>query len=99
MVYVVRPSVCRTRISPKLSEIDVWLLGNSNGNLGFLIPNLPLDSRSVVRFRHFGCFRVAFSDKLYRKDGATLSTVAGQLSSRPITDDTLYDFDTVTLVS
>jgi len=56
------PSVClfcgHTRISPKLSKIDVWLLGNSNRNPGFPIQNLPSDSRSEVRFRHFGCFRV-----------------------------------------
>jgi len=41
-----------------LSEIDVWLLGNSNRNLDFLIPNLPSDSRSEVRFRHYRCFWV-----------------------------------------
>jgi len=35
----VRTSVCHTRMSPKLSEIDVWLLGNSNRN-----------SESAVRF-------------------------------------------------
>jgi len=34
------PSVCHTRISPKLSEIDAWLLGNSNRNPGFPIQNL-----------------------------------------------------------
>jgi len=88
----VRLSVClsvsHARISPQLSEIDVWLLLNSSRNLCFPIQNLPSDSRSEVRFRHFGCFRVALSDKLYRKDGTTLGTVAGQLSSRPITDDT-----------
>jgi len=33
MVRVVPPSICHTRISPKLSETDVWLLGNSNRNL------------------------------------------------------------------
>jgi len=36
MVDVVRPSVCHMRISPKLSEIDLWLLGNSNRNPGRL---------------------------------------------------------------
>jgi len=53
----VRLSVCHTRISPKLSEIDVWLLENSNRNLGFPIQNLP----SEVRFGHFGCFLVGTS--------------------------------------
>jgi len=43
MVRVVRLSVCHTRISPKLSEIDIWLLGNSNRKL---IP----DSESAIRF-------------------------------------------------
>jgi len=52
MVHVV------TRISPKLSEIDIWLLGNSNRKLGFLIQNLPSDLRSEVQFHHFGCFQV-----------------------------------------
>jgi len=102
VVIVVRPSVCHTRTSPKLSEIDVWLLGNSNRNLGFEIQNLPSDSRSeVIRLRHFGCFRVAFSDKPYRNDGTTLGAVAGQLSSRPITDDTLLStgLDLVTQTS
>jgi len=61
MVCVVRLSVYHIRISPKISEIDVWLLGNSNRNLGFPIQNLPSDSRSEVRFRHFGCFRVGTS--------------------------------------
>jgi len=84
MVHVV------SRISQKLSDIDVQLLGNSNRNLGFPIQNLPPDSRLEVRFRHFGCFRVAFSNKPYRKDGTTPGTVAGELSSRPITDDTLF---------
>jgi len=28
MVRVVRPSACHTRISSKLGEIDIWLLGN-----------------------------------------------------------------------
>jgi len=28
MVRVVRQSVCHTRVFPKLSEIDIWLLGN-----------------------------------------------------------------------
>jgi len=55
----------------------------------FPIQNLPSDLRSEVRF-HFECFRVAFSDKLYYKNGATMGTVASQLSSRPMTDDTLF---------
>jgi len=88
-----------TRISPKLSEMDVWLLGNSNRNPGFPIQNLPSDSQSEVRFHHFGCFRVAFSDKLYRKDGTTLCAVAGQLSSHPITDDTLFILQSLLLVT
>jgi len=124
----VRLSVCHTRISPKLSEIDAWLLGNSNRNPGFPIQNLPSDSRSEVRFRHFGCFRVGNSPiqtevgsgpsewisgnshqsrhstgtacfvvyivihtaSLKEKENTTtLGTASGQLSSRPITDDTL----------
>jgi len=52
----VRPSVCHMRISLILSEIDVWLLENSNRNLGFPIQNLPPDLRSEVRLRHFACF-------------------------------------------
>jgi len=83
--------LCHTWISPKLSRIDVWLLGNSNRNPGFPIQSLPSDSQSEVRFFHFGCSRVACSYKLYRADGTTLGTVAGQLSSCPITDDTLFD--------
>jgi len=50
MVRIVCPSVClsvcRTRISPKLSEITT--------KLGFSIQNLPLDLRSEVQFRHSG---------------------------------------------
>jgi len=34
-------SVCHTRTSSKLSEIDAWLLENSNRNPGFAIQNLP----------------------------------------------------------
>jgi len=81
----VRPSVCHTRISLKLSEIDVWLLGNSNRNPVFPVQSLPSDTRLEVQFRHSGCFWVAFL-----KDGTALGTVAGQLSSRTIMDDTLY---------
>jgi len=57
------PSVCLsvTREYPKLSEIDIWLLRNSNRNPGFPIQNLPSDSRSEVRFRHFGSSRVGTS--------------------------------------
>jgi len=36
-------SVCHTWISPKQSEIDIWLLGNSNRNPGFPIQNLIRD--------------------------------------------------------
>jgi len=85
MVRIVCLSVCRMRISLKLSEIDVWLLGNSNRNPGFPIQNLPSDLRLEVQFCHFRCFWVAFSDKLYCKDGPTLGTV----SSCPTTNDTL----------
>jgi len=60
MLHHVCLCVCHMQTSPKLSEIDVWLLGNLNRNLGVLIQNLPPDSRSEVRFCHFGCFRVAF---------------------------------------
>jgi len=92
MVRVVRLSVCLSVTREYIrSEVDVWtLLGNSNRNPGFPIQNLPSDSQSEVRFRHFRCFRVVVSDKLYRRDGTTLGTVAGQLSSRPISDDTLF---------
>jgi len=61
MVRNVRLSVCHTRIYPILSEIDVWLLGNSTRKSGFPIQNMPSDSRSEARFRHFECFRVAIS--------------------------------------
>jgi len=80
MVCVVRLIVCYTRISLRLSEIDIWLLGTSNREPGFRIQNLPLDSRSEVQFRHFGCFRVGGSVGTV----TTLGTEAGQLSSRPI---------------
>jgi len=46
------------QISPKLSEIDILLLGHSNRKLGFPIQKLSSDSRSEVRFCHFGCFWV-----------------------------------------
>jgi len=49
-------SVHHTQISPKLSEIDLLLLGN-----GFPIQNLHRDSWSKVGFCHFGCFRVGTS--------------------------------------
>jgi len=52
MVRVVRPYVClficHMQISPKLGEIDVWLLGNR------LPDSSPaIDSRSQVRLHHF----------------------------------------------
>jgi len=53
-------SVCHMQISQKLSEIDLWLLGNLNRSPGFSIQCLLSDSRSQVRFRHCCCFRVAF---------------------------------------
>jgi len=52
-------SVCHMRISPKLSEIDLWLIENANRNLGFPIQNLPTNSRSEVRLRHFGVLWLA----------------------------------------
>jgi len=52
-------SVCHMRISPKLSEIDIWLLGNSNRKPRFPIQNLSSDSRSGVPFCQFGRFWVA----------------------------------------
>jgi len=51
MVHVVCSSVCHIRVSPKLSKIDVWLLGKLNRNLGFPVQNLPPDSQSEVQFR------------------------------------------------
>jgi len=99
MVRIVCPSV---RLSVCLSHANIskrdrhWLLGNANRKPGFTIQNLPSDSRLEVRFCQFdnACHTCALlwvdcSDKLYRKDGTTLGTVAGQLSSRPISDDTL----------
>jgi len=77
MFHVVRLSVRHMRISLKLREIDLWLLGYLNRNLGFLIQNLPSDLRSEVWFCNFECFQVTFSDKLHRKSGTTLGTVAG----------------------
>jgi len=50
----VRLCVRYTRISSKLSGIDLWLLLNANRKSGFLIQNLPWDWRPEVRFRHFG---------------------------------------------
>jgi len=96
VVRVVRPSVHLSYANiSKLSKIDVSLLGNANRNPGFPIQNLPSDSRSEVWFRHFGCFPVAFSNKLYREDGTTPGTVAGQQLSCPIMDDTLFVFGSV----
>jgi len=57
----VRSSVCLSCPYIFETEIDVWLLGNSNRNPGFPVQNLPSDSRSEVRFCHFGCFRVGTS--------------------------------------
>jgi len=51
MIRVVRLSVCHMRISPKLSEIDPRLLGNSNMKPDFPIQNLSSDSQSEVQFR------------------------------------------------
>jgi len=44
------------QIPPKLSEIDVRLLGNLNRNPVFLTQNLPPDSRSEIQFHLFGRF-------------------------------------------
>jgi len=57
-VCVVCPSLCTSVSHANESEIDLWLLWNSDRNPGFPIQNLPSDSQSEVRFRHFGCFRV-----------------------------------------
>jgi len=73
MVRVVRMSVCHTRVSPKLSEIGVWLPGNSNKNPGFPIHDQPSDSRSEVQFLHFVRFRVGISST------GTLGTVSVSL--------------------
>jgi len=53
------PYVCHMLLSPKLSEIDIWLLGNSNTKLGFPIQNLPSHSQSEVRFRYLGVSQLA----------------------------------------
>jgi len=90
MVRVVHSPVCHTRISPKLSEIDAWLLGNLNRNLGFPIQNLPSDSRSEVLLRYFGCFRVTFSDdKAISKAVAAGAIAVAAIESvvKPMTDD------------
>jgi len=60
------------------------------GILGFRRQNLRADSQLEVRFHHFGCFLVVFSDKLYRKDSVTPGNVAGRPSSHLTTDDTLF---------
>jgi len=44
----VRQSVCRTRISPKLSKTELRLLLNSNRKYGFLIQNRPSATGSAV---------------------------------------------------
>jgi len=58
-----RPSVCvsQTNISVTKPDRRMVTIGNSNRKLGFPIQNLPSDSRSEVRFRHVGYFRVGTS--------------------------------------
>jgi len=59
-------SVCHTQISPKLSEIDIWLLLNANRKSEFLIQNLPSDSGPEVQFRRFGLFHSAGKLSFFR---------------------------------
>jgi len=91
-------SVCCVRISPKLSEIDVWLLGNSNRKLG--LPDSESANRFAIGSTVLPCWvflgwHFVHSDKnrpvglANGSVGTTMGTVAGQLSSRPITDGTL----------
>jgi len=96
MVCVVCPSV---RLSVRLSLANI---SESKRDRLMVIRKLEWeseipDSESAIRFAIWStvplsilCFRVTFSYKLHREDGTTLGTVAGQLSSRPITDDTLF---------
>jgi len=46
----------------KISNIDLWLVENSNRKSVFPIQNLPLDSQLEVWFRHFRCFCVGTSN-------------------------------------
>jgi len=93
MVCVVRPFVCHTWISPKLSEIDVWLLRTLNRNPGFPI----FRSCHQIRDRKYGSVILGVSGSLSLIN-CTVKTVphwaplVGQLSSRPTTDNTLYCF-------
>jgi len=52
-------------------------------NPGLAIQNLLSDSRSEVRFRHYRCFRVAFSDKLYALSGADKHNHAARHAEKP----------------
>jgi len=61
MVRVVCLSLCVSHANVFETKMDIWLLGNSNRNLGFPIQDLSSDLRAKVRFRHFGCFRVGTS--------------------------------------
>jgi len=127
-------SVCRMQISPKLSKIDVWLLGNSNRSPSFLIQNLlsrftigstflsfrvfpgwhfaihiemgswPSESisGSSHQSRHststacfvmyITCIVICTASLKEKENTTTLGNMAGQLSSRPITDNTRVSF-------
>jgi len=52
IVHVVHLSVCHTRMSPKLSETNLCLLGNSNRKPGFPIQNSPFWVFPGWRFAH-----------------------------------------------
>jgi len=66
MVHTVCPSVVLSHVNISETKQDrPTVTGKSNRNPGFPIPNLPSDSRSEVRFHHFGCLWVAFYNKLY----------------------------------
>jgi len=96
MVRVVRQSVCLSHANIYETKRERHMV---NRNPGFPIQNLPSDSRSEVRFRHFGCFRFGTISPIQTEMGwlhwcmdqwkqspvgTTLGIVAGQLSSHPI---------------
>jgi len=95
------PSVCLSHMNISNTKQDRHMVTRK---LGFLIQNLPSISQSEVQFRHFWCFRVSHSDKNgpvglvtvvngsveQSPVGTTLGIMVGQLSSRPMMDDTLF---------
>jgi len=76
----VRLSVCRMQINS--SKTDLRLLLNTNKKSGFLVWNMPSDSRSEVRFWLFVCQNI--SDGVSR---SKLRRLTDQLSFYPAGDD------------